>query len=96
MTMNNKDPKWNSLKILPSDYSDYGGSVVRWRYIDLDYPDCSSGCRWFVPLYDANNDSWDCDWGVCTNPQSPRAGLLTWEHQAGFECFERDNNDTSR
>jgi hypothetical protein len=20
------------------------------------------------------------DWGVCTNPRSPRAGLLTWEH----------------
>ena len=28
------------------------------------------------------------DWGVCSNPSAPRAGLLTWEHQAGYNCFE--------
>jgi hypothetical protein len=28
------------------------------------------------------------DWGVCTNPRGPRKGLLTWEHQAGYGCFE--------
>jgi hypothetical protein len=25
------------------------------------------------------------DWGVCFNPQSPRKGLLSWEH---FGCAE--------
>ncbi len=46
------------------------------------------------------------DWGVCANPRSPRAGLLTFEHQ-GCEFFEyderiddeslpRDRNDTPR
>lgn len=38
--------------------------------------DCSCGCYFFHPLLgDLHRD-----WGVCTNPQSPRAGLLTFEH----------------
>lgn len=83
-----KDLKWNILKRLPTDYLDYGGQIERWKHANLDYPDCSVGCKWFVSLYDEKNDWADCDWGVCTNPHSPRAGLLTWEHQAGFKCFE--------
>lgn len=72
---------WSVVKFLPGDYDTYGGDVVR------DTPerfgaDCACGCKWFTPLYD---DSWDggmdLDWGVCTNPDSHRAGLLTWEHQ---------------
>jgi hypothetical protein len=88
-----KNSKWDSLKRLPTDYIDYGGNIERWKLIDLDYPDCSSGCKWFAPLYDQANDSRDCDWGVCTNPKSPRAGLLTWEHQAGFQCFEHNEEE---
>jgi hypothetical protein len=73
------------LKILPTDYEEYGGKVKRWQMADKDYPDCSYGCKYFVPI--------DSDWGVCSNPKSPRAGLLTWEHQAGFECFESKKDD---
>lgn len=50
-----------------------------------DRPDCSSGCRFFHPLEGARG----YDWGVCHNPQSVRAGLLTFEHM-GCEHFEYD------
>jgi hypothetical protein len=71
---------WDVVKILPTDYKEYGGAVERWQDTTKDYPDCSSGCRYYWRL--------DGDWGVCTNPRSARAGLLTWEHQAGHLCFE--------
>jgi len=77
-----KDPLWKIVKILPTDYTDYGGGVERWRDPTKGYPDCSSGCRHWWAL--------DADWGVCKNPQSPRAGLLTWEHQAGEGCWENE------
>lgn len=73
------------LKRLPSDYTDYGGEVERWADED-NYPDCSCGCRWFLPL----DGELAYDWGVCSNPNSPRAGLLTFEHQAGKGCFDED------
>ena len=82
------DPLWKILKILPSDYSDYGGQVVRWQDANKNYPDCSCGCKFWRPLYNTITDSYDTDWGVCYNPHSPRAGLLTWEHQTGINCFE--------
>jgi len=72
------DPLWVVLKRLPSDYKDYGGEIVRWEKPDESYPDCSSGCIHWQAI--------DSDWGVCANPSSPRAGLLTWEHQAGYNC----------
>jgi len=71
---------WKIVKILPTDYADYGGSIERWKDPTKGYPDCSSGCRHWWSL--------DADWGVCKNPSSPRAGLLTWEHQAGEGCYE--------
>jgi hypothetical protein len=77
------------LKVLPTDYSDYGGEVKRWEDDRLSYPDCSGGCRFFVPL----EGSLGHDWGVCAKEGAPRAGLLTWEHQAGFGCFERGEDD---
>ena len=85
-----EDHKWSILQVLPSDYRDYGGLIERWKHVDMSYPDCSHGCKWFASLYDPKYDSADTDWGVCTNPNSPRAGLLTWEHQAGFRCCEKD------
>ena len=75
-----QDAIWQVVRILPTDYSDYGGEVRRWARADQDYPDCASGCRHWWAL--------DSDWGVCRNPDSDRAGLLTWEHQAGYDCFE--------
>jgi hypothetical protein len=75
-----KDPIWQIVKILPTDYTDYGGSIERWADPTKGYPDCSSNCLHWWAL--------DADWGVCKNIQSPRAGLLTWEHQAGEGCWE--------
>jgi hypothetical protein len=39
-------------------------------------PDCSSGCQKFIRL----DGKLGSDWGVCSEPRSPRAGLLTFEH----------------
>lgn len=73
---------------LPTDYSNYGGEVERWSDESLPYPDCSSGCRHFIPLAGELGS----DWGVCGKKGFPRAGLLTWEHQAGFGCFEGEDS----
>ena len=51
-------------------------------------PDCSSGCRHFIPLEGEVGK----DWGVCSEPRSPRAGLLTFEHM-GCSFFETDPED---
>jgi hypothetical protein len=69
---------------LPSDYSVFGGEVVRWADDEQDYPDCSGGCKWAAWL----GGELGFDWCVCSNPNSPRVGLLTFEHQAGKGCFE--------
>jgi hypothetical protein len=83
-----RDPLWQVVQILPTDYSDYGGEVARWANPTLRYPDCASGCRYFRRLYNEYSRTEDADWGVCVNPDSPRAGFLTWEHQAGEGCWE--------
>lgn len=70
-------------RALPTDYTDYGGRVERWADPDQSYPDCSMGCRFAAWLKKPH----DSDWCVCTNPRSPRRGLLTFEHQAGQGCF---------
>jgi len=83
------DKHWALLAIcprLPTDYTDYGGTVERWADDEQDYPDCSSGCRWAEWL----RDPLGADWCVCTNPTSPRVGLLTFEHMAGYGCFEEE------
>jgi hypothetical protein len=77
----------NCMKILPTDYQEYGGEIKRWEKSDLNYPDCSSGCKYYVLL----EGKLGMDWGVCSKKDSPRAGLLTFEHQAGFGCFEQEN-----
>jgi hypothetical protein len=61
---------------LPSDFQPYGEH-------ERDGPDCSSGCKHFLKL----PGQLGLDWGVCVNSASPRAGLLTFEHQ-GCEKFE--------
>ena len=68
-------------KHLPTDFEPYG---QRKRTGD----DCSCGCRHFLTLPGRLGE----DWGVCTNPDSPRAGLLTFEHQ-GCPNVERENDD---
>jgi hypothetical protein len=86
------DKLWAALRVLPSDYQDFGGGVERWKDSNKNYSDCSGGCRWWVPRHDEEGDHYDYDWGVCTKPNAPRTGLLTWEHQAGFECFEAEDD----
>ena len=77
------------MEILPTDYSDYGGSVERWSDPNQSYPDCSCGCKWAAWL----EGDLSSDWCVCTNKRSPRSGLLTFEHLAGFDSFEPDPAD---
>lgn len=73
------DKLWKILRILDTDYEPYGNA-------DREGSDCSCGCRRFVKLAgDVGND-----WGVCSNPESPRSGLLTFEHQ-GCAAFEKSD-----
>ena len=69
------------VKHLDSDFEPYGK-----RSRDEDWgPDCSCGCRYFAKI----TGELGYDWGVCANPKSPRAGLLTFEHM-GCKEFEGD------
>ena len=86
--MNRPDPLWQVVLRLPTDYSDYGGEVVRWQDPNRAYPDCSAGCRHYRRLHSRFESVEDADWGVCANPDSPRRGLLTFEHQAGDGCWQ--------
>jgi DNA-directed RNA polymerase subunit H (RpoH/RPB5) len=73
------------VRTLETDYEPHGK-------VESTDSDCSCGCRHFVKLgSDAGNK-----WGVCANPESPRAGLLTFEHQgcAEFEPILFDRNLT--
>lgn len=73
---------------LPTDFEPYGQ-----RSRDTDWgPDCSCGCLHFRSLEDHS------DWGVCSNTQSPRAGLLTFERQGcrEFEDDEKIEEDIER
>lgn len=65
---------------LDSDFEPYG----RRSRSDGNPADCSCGCRFFAPLAPASLSK---DWGCCLNKKSPRAGLLTFEHQ-GCREFE--------
>lgn len=79
---------WTTCKRLPTDFAPYG-DVERGQVTNYE-GDCSSGCRWFHVLAGTRGQ----DWGVCANSESPRAGLLTFEHQ-GCLYFERDSRDAS-
>ena len=72
----------------PEDYEPWG-DVERYADPDLGYPDCSGGCKWASWL----ENELGGDWCVCTNPKSHRVGLLTYEHQSGFGCFEQEESD---
>lgn len=69
------------VKHLPTDFEPYGER-------ERDGPDCSCGCRWFLPL----EGKLGMDWGICANTRSPRAGLLTFEHQ-GCPEYEGEADD---
>lgn len=70
---------WQIAIKLATDYEPYGQTK-------REAPaDCSCGCRWFHVLAGRRG----LDWGVCANAASPRAGLLTFEHQGCLQ-FEKD------
>ena len=74
---------WQIVRRFNTDYEPFGK-------VERERPDCSAGCRHFTKLAgDVGND-----WGVCSNSESPRAGLLTFEHQ-GFAAFEPIPQDES-
>jgi hypothetical protein len=79
------------LKVLPTDWHPIG--FMHRGENGGEWGDCSCGCRWWLPMAPPLSS----DWGVCCNPDGPRAGLLTFEHQGGYRCFEqqeRDDDDT--
>lgn len=75
---------WAVAKKLPTDFTPYG---KRKRSDGPIYEDCCN-CRWFHVLAGMRGQ----DWGVCANPKSPRAGLLTFEHM-GCPKYERDGRE---
>jgi hypothetical protein len=64
---------------LPQDYEPFGQQ-------DRTSGDCSSGCRFYSKLAGRAGS----EWGTCRNPESHRAGLLTFEHQ-GCTHFDPEN-----
>ncbi len=73
---------WTLCRRLPSDFQPYG---LRDRDAEECWQNCSCGCRHYLPL----RGELGYDWGVCSNARSPRAGLLTFEHQRCLE-FEAE------
>ena len=76
------DILWTLCRKLPTDFTPYG---ERDRDTAEPCSDCSCGCRHFIPLAGELGN----DWGACASPKSPRAGLLTFEHQ-GCPHFESE------
>lgn len=68
------------LIALTTDYKPWGTTEEGDPYLD-----CSMGCKHAAWLQGALG----MDWCVCTRPDGPRKGLLTFEHQAGRGCFEQ-------
>lgn len=65
------DRKHRLLKKSCKNWRDYMANKMG---VDVYGVDCSCGCTYFITLDGSG------DWGVCSNPDSIRAGLLTWEH----------------
>ena len=77
---------WKVVRRLDSDFEPYG---ARKREGDNYGPDCSCACRFFHKLHGEHG----MDWGVCANADSPRAGLLTFEHMGCRVFAERSEED---
>ena len=70
-------------KIFKSICRDWDEYMAGKMGVDAYDSDCSCGCKFFW-----DNVGVSADWGLCLNPQSPRAGCLTWEHQ-GCPFFKK-------
>ena len=80
------DDLWQICVKRPEDYSPWGNPIYGSRDTDCD---CSCGCKFFIPLEGATG----ADWGICYNPKSHRAGLLTFEHQGCRQFVYDDSPD---
>ena len=74
---NPSDELWDICLTIPSDWEPHGQRKFHGRREDR--PDCDT-CRWFVELFRTGPD-----WGVCTNPESPRRGALTFREQGCWQ-----------
>jgi hypothetical protein len=79
--MSHHELLFHLVKQLPTDFEPYG---THSRTDDWG-PDCSCSCKHFLKLAGPLGN----DWGVCASLQSPRAGLLTFEHM-GCRSFEEE------
>jgi hypothetical protein len=84
MPKRNHEQLFDIARRLPTDFEPWGQR----RRDALTQPDCSSHCRFFARL----DGGAGLDWGVCVNPLSGRAGLLTYQEFGCLE-FERVNSD---
>jgi hypothetical protein len=84
----NHDYLLQMVKRLSEDYKPFG-EVERWANPEAEYPDCSMGCKYYLQLKGELGN----DWGVCSNRNSHRYGLLTFEHQGCQKFkFDKENN----
>ena len=86
MPKRNHEQLFDIAKRLPTDFEPWGqrqhiGGAV-------SQPDCSCHCRFFTRL----DGGAGLDWGVCVNPKSLRAGLLTYQ-KFGCPEFEQTSSD---
>ncbi len=86
--MSHHDQLTSGLRKLPEDYEPWG-KERRWADPDKSYPDCSCGCKFFYELKNRGEEHLGMDWGVCGNPASHRAGLLTFEHQGCQQFIQK-------
>jgi len=70
---------WEACRKLPSDWEPHGQR--KWHGKREARPDCDT-CRWFAELFRTSPD-----WGTCANPDSERAGLLTFREQG---CWQHE------
>ena len=74
------DKLWDVCIKKATDFEPYGQA-------ERNLPDCSCGCKHFVPL----SGTVGADWGVCILSNGPRSGLLTFEHQ-GCMFFDEESS----
>jgi hypothetical protein len=86
MPQRNHEHLFDVAKRMPTDFEPHGQrpSISS----GLTQPDCSCNCRFFRRLAGGAG----LDWGVCVNPRSPRAGLLTFE-RFGCPHIEQQSSD---
>ena len=81
--MESKNPSdeqlWEACRRLPSDWEPHGQR--QWHGKREERPDCDT-CHWFAELLHSSPD-----WGCCANPESERAGLLTFREQG---CWQHE------